>query len=293
MIDLRGGVVPPIATPLTEAGEVDVASLRRLRDRLIGAGCAGTFALGSTGEAAYLDDRARRTVVDALAGGPGPLLVGLVGTTAARVVAQAAELIGPGVAAAVVTGPFYAAASPAEIVRHFEYVAARAGVPVLAYNIPVNTGYELPVEVLADLIAREVVIGVKDSSPDLDRLGALIKEVGPSDRLFLTGSDRGLSSALAIGANGAVAGLANVAPELFVRAFDDAAAVQPTITTLTDLYRPTSAGTGLNSTQLGSIKTALTLLGAIDTDQVSPPMTRSDPDRRSYVRDVLDRAFPK
>lgn len=64
-----GGVVPPICTPLTASGEVDLASLGQLRSYLVGAGVAGLFALGSTGEAAYLTDEARRQVVRALQAG--------------------------------------------------------------------------------------------------------------------------------------------------------------------------------------------------------------------------------
>ena len=61
-----GGVIPPICTPLTSSGEVDLASLGELRSFLVSAGVAGLFALGSTGEAAYLTDDARRQVVRAL-----------------------------------------------------------------------------------------------------------------------------------------------------------------------------------------------------------------------------------
>ena len=295
-----GGVVPPICTPLTDTGAVDADSLLQLRRRLIDGGVAGVFALGSTGEASYLTDAARREVVELL--GPAaaadevPLLVGVVEPTAQRVVEAAAVLISADVDVLVATGPFYAAASPQEIVTHFETIARNVNVPVLAYNIPSNVGYELPVAVLADLVERGVVAGIKDSSTNLTGFRQLVLAGGGrSDVAYFSGSDGLLDAALQIGANGSVAGLANVAPELFVAALrahlgGDAAGLadaQRLIVALTGLYTTSDPGTGLNSTQLGSIKTALKLQGVIGTDQVSVPMQRSSIDKTEAVSRIL------
>ena len=294
-----GGVVPPIATPLDDNGEVDVTSLLRLRTRLVTGGVAGIFALGSTGEAAYLTNARRRQVVATLSRAAAedglPLLVGAVEATAARVIEAAAELITPHVGALVVTGPFYAVASPSEIVTHFETVAKAVDVPVLAYNIPANVGYELPTEVVADLINRGVIAGLKDSSANLVGLRRLIRLSAGADAAYFSGSDGLLDAALQVGANGAVAGLANVAPELFTAALQahwdgDTAGLsdaQMLIFTLTRLYATTDPGTGLNSTQLGSIKTALRLQGVIASDQVSIPMQRSSATKTAAVAAIL------
>lgn len=295
-----GGVVPPMCTPLTEAGAVDAHSLLQLRRRLVDGGVAGLFALGSTGEASYLTNAARREVVELLgplaAADEVPLLVGVAEPTAERVVEAASVLISADVDVLVATGPFYAAASSREIVTHFETIARSVNVPVLAYNIPSNVGYELPVAVVVDLVERGVVAGIKDSSTNLTGLRQLVLAGGGrSDAAYFSGSDGLLDAALQIGANGSVAGLANVAPELFVaalRAHRDAdpgqlADAQRRIVTLTDLYTTSDPGTGLNSTQLGSIKTALKLQGVISTDQVSVPMQRSSLDKTEDVSRIL------
>jgi len=141
-----------------------------------------------------------------------------------------------------------------------------------------------------------VIIGIKDSSPDLVGFRELIAVTpAESTRLYFTGSDALLDCALQIGANGAVAGLANVAPEAFVDAIaahreGDVMALrraQHTISLLTKLYRPTEVTSGTNSTQLGSIKTALRLQGVIADDAVSAPMRRSSQARVDFVRGVL------
>jgi 4-hydroxy-tetrahydrodipicolinate synthase len=296
-----GGVVPPICTPLTASGEIDLVSLRRLRSHLLAAGVSGLFALGSTGEAAYLTDAARRQIVETLAPRAddqhrAALLVGIVEPTAARVIDAIRGFDLSYVDAIVVTGPFYASNSQPELIEHFELIATYSPVPVVAYNIPVNVGYSLSPGVLLELLGRKLVWGVKDSSPDLGSLRKLVTLLDRADDVLLfTGSDLLLDCALRMGANSAVAGLANVAPTLFVQAMEahcraDLEALekaQAVITELTKLYEPTDNSRGLNSTQLGSIKTALQLLGVIADDAISAPMRRSSAERADYVRAVL------
>jgi hypothetical protein len=71
---LFAGLIPPLCTPLTEHRSIDVASLERLISFQIEAGADGIFVLGSSGEAAYLNDADRCTVVASAVGavaGPG------------------------------------------------------------------------------------------------------------------------------------------------------------------------------------------------------------------------------
>ena len=294
-----GGAVPPVATPLTDAGDVDRRSLLALRDRLVQDGVAGIFALGSTGEAAYLSAGQRFEVVDELAraarGDGLPLLVGVVEPTAARVIDAIGSLPVADIAALVATGPFYAAASDSEIAAHFRLIAQASPVPVLAYNIPVNVGYALPAPVIGGLIADGVLAGVKDSSSDLQSFRSLVASEPSKDALYFSGSDGMLDLALTAGANGSVAGLANVAPEYFVQALaahaagDQAAlaGIQGRICRLTELYGLADPGAGRNATQLGSIKSALVLRGFIASDRLSAPMRSSGQAKRERVRGLL------
>ncbi|MGP8297615.1 dihydrodipicolinate synthase family protein [Streptomyces inhibens] len=73
--------MPPLCTPLTESGQVDVRSPAALVEHLVGAGVDGLFVLGSTGEAACLSDIQRRTVIETVvdaARGRLPVLAGAV-----------------------------------------------------------------------------------------------------------------------------------------------------------------------------------------------------------------------
>jgi len=154
-------------------------------------------------------------------------------------------------------------------------------------------GYALPPAVVQELISDGVIAGVKDSAGDLPAFRLMIAPEGSA--AYFSGSDGTLDRALDAGANGSVAGLGNVAPGLFVRALTahavgDLAALaeaQGHLTRLTGLYKIADPGAGLNSTQLGSIKSALMLQGVIASDRLSAPMQTSSSAKRVRVRSLL------
>jgi 4-hydroxy-tetrahydrodipicolinate synthase len=295
-----GGVVPPISTPLTPDGRVDQASLLRLRRWLLDGGVSGIFALGSTGEASYLTAAKRARVVETLATAKESeaLLVGVLDTTTARVLEAIDDLVDDRTDAIVATAPFYANVSSREVLRHFELVASASPVPVMAYNIPSNVGYALSAALMGQLLIEGAVVGIKDSSPDLTafrQMATAVEGMNPEPLLF-TGSDALLDCALDAGANGAVPGLSNVAPELFVQALathrsGDRIAlrkIMQQLGNLVRLYLPSEPDPGPNALGVGAIKTALMLQGVIEDDTLSAPMTPVSEARRRYVRSVLE-----
>ncbi|MFF3763193.1 dihydrodipicolinate synthase family protein [Streptomyces sp. NPDC001922] len=281
------GVVPPLCTPLTPDGEVDVPSLRALVEHFIGAGVTGLFALGSSGEAAYLSDGHRRTalatVVEAAAGRV-PVLAGAIDTTTARVLDHARTAAGLGADGLVATAPFYTRTHPVEIADHFRRVRAGAGLPLFAYDIPVAVHTKLPAATVLDLAADGTLTGLKDSSGDdgaLRRLLVALRRRG-LDRTFtvLTGSELAVDGALLAGAHGVVPGLGNVDPAGYVRLYGharagrwaEAAAEQDR---LAALFALTDVGEesvmGRSSSALGAFKAALHLLGVIGCPATAAP----------------------
>ncbi|MGW2827901.1 dihydrodipicolinate synthase family protein [Streptomyces sp. NPDC001286] len=297
------GVVPPVCTPLTPDREVDVPSLLRLVDHLVGAGVDALFVLGSTSEVAYLRDAQRRLVVESVTGHVGgrlPVLAGVVDMTTPRVLDHVAAVTAAGADAVVVTAPFYARTHPAEIARHFRLVAAASPVPVIAYDIPVAVRTKLPADVVLDLAAEGVLAGLKDSSGDL----AAFREVVTGARArpditgfsVLTGSELLVDAALALGADGAVPGLANVDPDGYVRLdrlcragdLERARAEQERLCALFGLVSvgdPARMGGG--SSALGAFKAALHLRGVIDCPATADPQIPLSPQEVQRVGKYL------
>ncbi|MFE9008893.1 dihydrodipicolinate synthase family protein [Streptomyces sp. NPDC007875] len=298
------GVVPPLCTPLTPAGEVDTSSLAALAERLIDAGVSALFALGSSGEAAYLNDRSRRTALKAVieaAGGRVPVLAGAIDMTTARVLDHARTAAELGADAVVATAPFYTRTHPLEIADHFRRLRDGVDVPLFAYDIPVSVHSKLTPSILLPLAADATVVGVKDSSGDDGALRRMLVEVrrrGLNDSFtVLTGSELSVDGALLAGAHGVVPGLANVDPAGFVRLYEharagrweQAAAEQDR---LAALFAITDAGDpalmGGSSAGLGGFKAALRLLGVIECADTAAPQVPLGEEAVKTVRQLLE-----
>ncbi|MGW0992077.1 dihydrodipicolinate synthase family protein [Streptomyces sp. NPDC002523] len=278
------GVVPPVCTPLTPDREVDVPSLLRLVDHLVEGGVHGLFVLGSTSEAAFLTDRQRRQVVEAVVGHIGaqlPVLAGVIDMTTPRVLDHVTAVTAAGAEAVVVTAPFYARTHPSEIVHHYRRIASASPVPVIAYDIPSAVHTKLPADVVLGLAADSVLAGLKDSSGDL----AAFREVVTGARALpgfsvLTGSEVIADAALALGADGAVPGLANVDPHGYVRLYrrsraGDLDGARDEQDRLCALFGMVGVGDparmGGSSSALGAFKAALHLRGIIDCPVTAEP----------------------
>ncbi|MFD5816183.1 dihydrodipicolinate synthase family protein [Streptomyces sp. NPDC127038] len=287
------GVVPPVCTPLTPDREVDVPSLTRLIDHLTDAGVHGLFVLGSTSEVAYLTDAQRALVVEtavAHVGGRLPVLAGAIDMTTPRVLDHARTARAAGADAVVITAPFYTRTHPAEIARHFRLVAARAGLPVFAYDLPASVHSKLSPELVLGLAADGVLAGLKDSSGDLGSFRAVVTGArtlpGAGGFTVLTGSEVVVDSALALGAHGVVPGLANVDPVGYVRLYELCAAgdterARAEQERLCELFGLVGVGDparmGGSSSALGAFKAALHLRGVIDCPATAEPQVPLSP----------------
>ncbi|WP_329227732.1 dihydrodipicolinate synthase family protein [Streptomyces canus] len=281
------GVVPPVCTPLTPDRDVDVPSLLRLVDHLVAGGVHGLFVLGTSSEAAFLTDAQRRLVVETVAGHVGgrlPVLAGVIDMTTARVLDHVRAVTAAGADAVVVTAPFYASTHPVEIARHYRLVAAGCPVPVIAYDLPSGVHTKLPADVVLDLAAEGVLAGLKDSSGDLAGFRTVVSGAGAHPDItgfsVLTGSELTVDAALAVGADGAVPGLANVDPDGYVRLdrlfrAGDREAARAEQERLCALFGMVGVGDrarmGGSSSALGAFKAALYLRGVIDCPATAEP----------------------
>ena len=293
------GVVPPLAIPLKD-GELDVVSLERHINRMIGAGLNGLFVSGSTGEVAFSTSERRQQiqrVVVRIVDGRIPLLVGVIDTETERVIEniKAVEEIG-GARGVVATAPFYALGGPADVEEHFRILHQELDAPLFAYDIPVCVHTKLPWKMLARLGAEGVLAGVKDSSGDDVSFRYLVQENEKNGHplTLLTGHEIVVDGALLSGADGSVPGLANVEPEGYVRMWKAAqegnwAEVkreQDRLNEISHIFDVTSGVQGYGA-GVGAFKCALNLMGIFDSDQMPRPVKPLDGQNREAIKQVL------
>lgn len=216
------GTIPPMVTPTTgRDGGIDTAALESYIDYLMDGGVHALFPCGSTGEFSSLTRDERRTVIETVANSADGLsvLAGCGGTSVAEVVALTDDAHEAGADAAVVVTPYYLATTQAGLRGFYEVVAARSALPVVLYNIPHLTGNALSVETVAALAEHENILGVKDSSGDVNYHYRLIDGT-PDDFAVLQGATGLALSSLEGGGDGIVPGPANVFPGAFSELYD-------------------------------------------------------------------------
>ncbi|MFZ5788075.1 MAG: dihydrodipicolinate synthase family protein [Acidobacteriota bacterium] len=214
------GVFPPITTPFTD-GAVDAGKLAENIRRYERCGLAGYLLLGSTGEAAALDEGEREVVLRAArAAVPRgrPLIAGVGMESTAATVRTARTAARCGADFVLVVTPFYfrSRMTEAALERHFATVADASPVPVLLYNVPMVTGVTIPPALVGTLAKHPNVLGLKDSSGDLTWLVDVFGRV-PESFSVLCGHALAFQSGLAAGACGGILAVADVVPEPFVR----------------------------------------------------------------------------
>ncbi len=217
------GVFPAVTTPFDPALAVDHGALASHVEWLVAAGCRGIVALGSLGEGATLDVAEKRAVLatcrDA-AGGSVPVIAGISGLATAECTALARDAEQIGCDGLMVLPPYVYRGDWPETEAHFSAVIEATPLSCMLYNNPIAYGTDLLAEDVARLAERHAnVHAVKESSGDARRVTALRARLG--DRLALfAGLDDMIVEAVAVGADGWVAGLVNALPGESVRLFD-------------------------------------------------------------------------
>jgi 4-hydroxy-2-oxoglutarate aldolase len=218
------GILPPVPTPFSSRGDLDLEGLARNVASYNQAGLAGYIALGSNGEAVHLttDESVQvvRTIKDASA--PGRTIVAGVNEFTSRAAIEAIRRAKDlGVDAALVVTPYYykGAMTQEALLRHFTAVADNSPLPVLLYNVPQNTGVVIESATIASLASHENIIGIKDSAGNMAAIADTIRRT-TDDFFVMVGNGGIFYPSLVMGAAGAVLAVACVAPHACVELYD-------------------------------------------------------------------------
>lgn len=294
------GVIPPVVTPRTAAGDIDVPGLNAVVEHLITGGVSGLFVLGSSGEVPYMTNAERELVVTSIAAanaGRVPLVVGANEQTTNRVIDEGRKMIELGADALVVTTPYYAISNAAEVEAHFRAIHAALQVDIFAYDVPVRTHVKLSVATAVALAKDGVIAGVKDSSGDDVSFRQLLLATKDIEGFSVfTGHEVVVDGALLGGAHGVVPGLGNVDPAGYRRMFDaaiagdwaQAAKEQDRLARVFDIvYTPDSSRVSGGAAGLGAFKTALVALGIIGNNKMSVPLEDLNESETAAITAIL------
>jgi 4-hydroxy-2-oxoglutarate aldolase len=263
-----------MATPF-DGDAIDERAIASNISRWVRAGVGGVVALGSNGEAPYLDeDESDRVIAAARAAVPSNriLLAGTGRESTRATIAASRRAASLGADAVLVRNPSYfkTQMTPDVLVRHYTAVADAVTIPVILYNYPAVTGVNLSADVIARLASHPNIVGIKETGSDTGQVGAFVAAARGQAFSVIAGSAPTFFPSLCVGAVGGILAVACVVPELCVRLldaaragrYDEAARCQGEITPLANMVTSAFGVPGL--------KAAMDLAGYAGGDARAP-----------------------
>jgi len=284
------GLLLPVTTPFKVDEEIDLEGLTTNIQRWNGSGVIGYVALGSTGERANLDEReylqaletARRDTPETLTFIAGAGQQSTRGTVSEveRAAASGADAV------LVITPSFYRSAiTQAALIDYYNAVADAAKIPVLLYSMPDLTGIAIEPETAARLCQHPNIIGMKDSSNDVERFNRTVQLVD-QDFAMMIGNGTVFAGALRAGARGGILAVGCCAPEICLEIFRAIQANETDRATqlqdrLTPLARAVTKTYGI-----GGLKTAMEMKGYVG-GSVRAPLRRPNEEAVAEIKRLL------
>ena len=252
-----------LITPMREDGSFDEKAYSEFVEWQIAEGTKGIVPVGTTGESPTLSHDEHKRVVEiavSVAKGRIPVIAGAGSNSTKEAIDLTRHAKEAGADAALIVTPYYNKPTQEGMFLHYSAIADAVDLPIIIYNIPGRSVVNMSVETMARLAKHKNIVGVKDSTADLQR-PILQRLAMGNDFSQLSGEDQTAISFLAAGGHGCISVTANIAPRLCSDMhaawaegrIKDAIAIQDRLTPLHDsLFCETSPG---------PVKYAASLLG--------------------------------
>ena len=281
------GVITALVTPF-RGDAVDEEALRRLVDEQIRAGIDGFVPVGTTGESPTVSVEEHIRIIKIVVEETRkrvPVIAGTGANSTREAIELTREARAVGADGTLQVTPYYNRPTQDGLVRHFKAVADAVGLPVVVYNVPGRTGCDLLPETMERLCEVPLVVGIKEATGSAQRAAQIIARVG--DRMVvLSGDDATAFPLYALGAQGCISVVSNVAPADMAAMWDAAAAGN--WNKARELhYRvfPLSEGLFIEANPI-PVKAALAMMGKI-SDEIRAPLYPMAGVNREKVRKIL------
>ncbi|GAX60624.1 dihydrodipicolinate synthase/N-acetylneuraminate lyase [Candidatus Scalindua japonica] len=212
------GVFPPVTTPFDDNGCVAHNQLEENINRWNDTDVAGYLILGSNSESVFLTEEEKLEVVKTARKSIPPSKIMLAGTgleSTENTIEFTKKAADCGADVAVIITPhfFKSNMSHDAFMKHYLMIADISHIPVLLYNVPAFTSLNMGARTASALSSHENIIGIKDSSGNVEQLSEIISLTAEEEFCVLTGSSIALYPSLCIGASGGIMAIACAIPE--------------------------------------------------------------------------------
>lgn len=287
------GIVCANITPMTEKGEIDIVSLRKLVNRMAEGGIHGVYPTGTNGEAYLLRQNEQHAIAKAVieenAGRMSTFIqcATMFWEETMENISYACDNGADGVG--VMTPIFFKADDVTMKEYYYEAALAAHGKPVYAYNITKMSANDISPKVFGEIIDENPnVMGIKYSMPDIQRIQDYLRAPKTRKAEALIGADSLITASLAAGCVGEVAGAACVFPKRYVKAYE-AFVAGDTETALEMQNRIVACSRAIKPVAgIPAIKAMLKMQGVIESDACRRPFRKLTVDEYKMLEQQLN-----
>ena len=208
------GCATALITPFKQ-GEVDYPALEKLLAFQLDQGVDAIVACGTTGEPSTMTGTEWEQVLSFVIRCVQhriPVIAGTGGNNTRDVIEKARRAKELGADAQLCVTPYYNKTTQAGLIAHYTAIARDGALPVILYNVPSRTGLNMQPQTLAVLAKEPNIIAMKEASGNMTQIMEMIR-LCEDDITFYSGSDELTAPFRAVGGNGAISVLANIAPK--------------------------------------------------------------------------------
>ena len=215
MFNVKGSIVA-LVTPMEQDGNISWQSLFDLIDWHIDSGTSAIVSVGTTGESATLDVAEHIQVIEQSvnhSAGRIPIIAGTGANSTKEAMYLTSAAKEAGASAVLLVTPYYNRPTQKGLIEHYSEIASEVDIPQILYNVPTRTACDLLPETVADLSKIENIVGIKEASPDPERLSQLKSQIHDESFILYSGDDLTACKFLNRGGHGIISVTANVVPE--------------------------------------------------------------------------------
>ncbi len=210
------GAATALITPLN-AGGVDYENFGRLIDWQIEEGINALVIAGTTGEGSTLSDEEHREVlkyaIERIAGRV-PAIAGTGSNDTDYAISLTRYACELGYDGMLVVTPYYNKATQKGLIAMFTAIADASAKPLILYNVPSRTGVNIEPATYAALAKHPMITCVKEANGNISKIVELFAQAG--DLAVYSGNDDQIVPIMAMGGQGVISVLSNVAPKATV-----------------------------------------------------------------------------
>ena len=283
------GSATAVVTPFS-GGAVDYFALERLLLRQIDSGADALVVCGTTGEASTLSSEEQAEVIrfaHSVVGGRIPLIAGTGSNDTATACKRTKNATDAGADGVLVVTPYYNKSTQKGLIYHYEAVAASTDLPVILYNVPTRTCVDVSADTYERLSTVENIVGVKEASPDIVKIGEIIRRCGDGLAVY-SGNDDMALPVIFLGGKGVISVAGNLIPsEMYALCRAALSGDYRLAVELHMKYLPLMRGLFCTVNPI-AVKTALSMMGLCN-GEFRLPMCEPEDDVLEKIRNLLIR----